>query len=145
MVGGLNGSRNQGRRKGAYLSYCELWQIWKDRNSRNFKRKQKKEVEIVQKDMQEWREFLEAKKVEDGKSSMETKRTELASGQGSARGVCAKINIDATATINVRNRKTGWGIVARDGNGTLLKTWAEQENKMGDAVVEQALAIRAAI
>ena len=54
-----------------------------------------------------------------------------------------KLNVDAT--LSTVEGVIGWGVVARQGKGELLKAWAGRGERHTEAVVEEANAIRLAL
>ncbi|KAL3522374.1 hypothetical protein ACH5RR_015208 [Cinchona calisaya] len=93
-------------------------------------------MEVVRKSLTEWNEFNEVRNQAQRESRIETSIPVPNVDQST----CKKsyIIITTDAAINLQKKQVGMGIEARTDNGPLLKTWAETEQKIGEAVVEEA-------
>ena len=97
----------------------------------------------INKAVGEWIEDNEAnsnggtEEQKDGKSDRKESRW-YPSPQGF---VC--LNTDAA--LDVKRRRVGWGVVARDKKGELVEAWAGSCDRCGEPVVEEAIAIRLAL
>ena len=93
--------------------------------------------------MLEWNEYQLAQDagiVEEGNSAGKVGATR---GWEKPQDNWIKINTDAA--LNMKRGKAGWGIVARDRHGRVIRSWACPATNCAEAQVEEALAIREAM
>nr|XP_027091826.1 uncharacterized protein LOC113712542 [Coffea arabica] len=125
------------------LTVIILWQIWKAGNGKQFNNKCIDPRIVVDKAVLEWNEHQlaqEAGTVEEGNSA----------GKMGANRCWVKpqdnwIKINTDAALNMKRGKAGWGIVARDRHGRVIRSWACPTTSCADAKVEEALVIREAM
>ncbi|XP_071923288.1 uncharacterized protein [Coffea arabica] len=120
-----------------------LWQIWKDRNEINFNGKGRGPGVVVNKAVTEWLEYQECVG-EGSEEEEEPQQLKKEKGRWTAPDK-GWIKLNTDAALNRQNRKAGWGIVARDWEGKLIATWACPSFTCSVPVLEEALAIRAAM
>ncbi|XP_027157659.1 uncharacterized protein LOC113759290 [Coffea eugenioides] len=120
-----------------------LWQIWKSRNQVQFDDRSNCPGRTASKAVQEWAEYTDVRK---GVANAEERKKEQVAGVSSwlppPQG-CIKLNTDAALVL--KDRRIGWGVVARKEDGEVVGAWAAGESRNGIPVVEEALAIRKAV
>ncbi|XP_027102977.1 uncharacterized protein [Coffea arabica] len=132
------------------LFFCDnakaVWKtvpIWKSRNRRQFEDKRMDPMAVVQKATREWREFQEVQDLEGGTGSFRTKGKEGLGGWKAPEGGWVKINSDAAA--QQKTDSAGWGMIARDCFGNVLRAWPVPSSGCSSAKQEEALALRTAM
>ncbi|XP_027158016.1 uncharacterized protein LOC113759637 [Coffea eugenioides] len=93
------------------LTVNVLWQIWKSRNRRQFEDKRMDPMAVVQKATREWKEFQEVQDLEGG------------------------------TAVQQKTDSAGWGMIARDCFGNVLRAWAVPSSGFSSAKQEEALAL----
>ncbi|XP_027082645.1 uncharacterized protein [Coffea arabica] len=117
--------------------------MWKARNGVQFNREKRCPGQTINKAVQEWFEYRNinseadrSKGTGDGTAMVGGKWTPPPKGF---------ISMNTDVSLNMQERKVGWGIVARNDDCVLVGAWAVSENRLGDPVVEEATAIRKAL
>ncbi|XP_027118308.1 uncharacterized protein [Coffea arabica] len=120
-----------------------MWNIWKARNKVAFEQKRKEAKEIGLKAQQEWQEYEDVRKQEEGYKKTAGGKGKFKPGKEPVLDGVIRINTDAA--LNARMIRTGKGIVARHWTGEIIRARGVVEQKKGDALMEETLAIRLAL
>ncbi|KAL3538299.1 hypothetical protein ACH5RR_001665 [Cinchona calisaya] len=97
----------------------------------------------VQRAMSEWLEFVETQKGDDYGSKVETAGQQDGTEWRTPQSVFVKNNTNAV--VKGEDRRAGRAGIARDKQGRVLKCWITRTLKVGNAWMEEALAIREAM
>jgi ribonuclease HI len=122
---------------GAQLFCTILWKFWFHRNQVVFKNSALDPVRLVQDAMQAVHEFNEANKT--------IRPVQVAHGRRSASAntpLNFSMNVDAGCFANAQ---TGWGLVLRDHNGSVVLSACKRENIEVTPILAEALGLRWAI
>ena len=120
-----------------------LWQIWKSKNQVQFNEMSNCPGRTAGKAVQEWAEHNEVRYGADNKEVMEKEQ-----GAGISRWYPPPqgfIKLNTDAALVVKDRRIGWGVVARKEDGEVVGAWAGSESRNGIPAVEEAFAIREAV
>ncbi|XP_027086499.1 uncharacterized protein [Coffea arabica] len=120
-----------------------LWQVWKARNKMTFQTERVDAKLIVDKAQREWLEY-EAENETTGQSDT----TSGENGQSQQKWEPPKegvIRINIDAALSAKMVRTGFGIIARNWRGEIVKAKGITARRRGEATTEEALAIRCAL
>ena len=95
---------------------------------------------VVDKAVLEWNEYHLAQEAGIVKEGHSAGLKGVSKSWEKPQGNWIKVNTDAA--LNGTYGKAGWGIVARDSHGMVIRSWACPSASNAEAKVEEALAIR---
>lgn len=119
-----------------------LWYIWKTRNEGTFNQEQRQPQWTVTRAIDDWWEFREALENDDRGDPV---RNLLPGNLRREDFHQAAFTINTDAGLSESELKAGFGIVARDRQGKLHKTWAIPVEYRADPAILEAEAIRLAL
>lgn len=97
----------------------------------------------MNKAMQEWLEYKEANESNDKHEKKAVQSDEEIRKWKSPPPGFITLNTDAALIKD--KRRTGWGVIARGGDGKLKEVWAGSASRLGEPAIEGALVIRMAL
>ncbi|XP_027071883.1 uncharacterized protein [Coffea arabica] len=120
-----------------------LWQIWKSRNQAQFNREKACPGRTVMKLVHEWNEYEAAQRVDREDEKEERDQQEVPTEWLPPTKGFVKLNIDAA--LSTATGKVGWGVIARQADGGILRAWAGSGERYTEAMAEEVNAIRTAL